>query len=216
MDKVYIVKQCEEYGENDIIVGVFRDKEKAEKYAEYQKQLYPYEICYTMEHEIMDDKFDINSKVGNYYNYSIPLDMIEVYSNLDEYNDYCTETEPLPYTYDNYVEITEEVLDAYSVESYEKAKEIALNEYARYTGEKFKEMNYEVLNKITNQTILSSPSYLPYETKVCPICGGRIKHPYTGLVTTEQMEEDANTCQLIEIVDEYDNTLGYSAVCRKT
>ena len=30
---------------------------------------------------------------------------------------------------------------------------------------------------------------------ICPVCGGRIKHPYTGEVTSEQIEEDMNFCQ---------------------
>jgi len=58
-------------------------------------------------------------------------------------------------------------------------------------------------------------SYIPYNTKVCPVCGGRIKHPYTGRVTSKQLEEDENTCQLIECVDEGGGCLGYHAICRK-
>ena len=65
-----------------------------------------------------------------------------------------------------------------------------------------------------NYATTSSHSYLPYDTKVCPRCGGKIKHPYTGEVTSEQIDEDMNTCLLIEVIDEYDNTLGYEAICK--
>ncbi len=66
-----------------------------------------------------------------------------------------------------------------------------------------------------NYATACSHEYLPYDTKVCPHCGGKIKHPYTGEVTSEQIDEDINTCLLIEVIDEYDNTLGYEAICKK-
>lgn len=56
--------------------------------------------------------------------------------------------------------------------------------------------------------------YYPYDLKICPICGGAIKHPYTGQVTSEQLEEDANTCTWIECVDENNYTLGYQPICK--
>ena len=43
---------------------------------------------------------------------------------------------------------------------------------------------------------------------ICPVCGGRIKHPYTGEVTSEQIEEDMNCCQWMEVCDEGDGCLG--------
>lgn len=55
--------------------------------------------------------------------------------------------------------------------------------------------------------------YYPYDLEICPICGGAIKHPYTGNVTSEQMEEDSNTCIWIECVDENDMSLGYHPIC---
>ena len=61
---------------------------------------------------------------------------------------------------------------------------------------------------------MNKNKYLPYDTKICPFCGGRIKHPYTGVVTDEQLEEDMETCQLIEVVDENNFTLGYNAICK--
>ena len=49
---------------------------------------------------------------------------------------------------------------------------------------------------------------------ICPVCGGRIKHPYTGEVTSEQIEEDMNCCQWMEVCDEGDGCLGYTPICR--
>lgn len=66
-----------------------------------------------------------------------------------------------------------------------------------------------------NYATTCSHAYLPYDTKVCPHCGGKIKHPYTGEVTSEQIDEDMNTCLLIEVIDESDSTLGYEAICKK-
>ena len=57
-------------------------------------------------------------------------------------------------------------------------------------------------------------NYLPYDTETCPICGGKIKHPYTGSVTSEQIEEDSNTCLLMEVCDEGGSCLGYVPICR--
>ena len=49
---------------------------------------------------------------------------------------------------------------------------------------------------------------------ICPVCGGKIKHPCTGEVTSEQLEEDMNCCQWMEVYDEYDGFLGYIPICR--
>ena len=49
---------------------------------------------------------------------------------------------------------------------------------------------------------------------ICPVCGGKIKHPYTGEVTSEQIEEDMNCCQWMEVCDEGDGCLGYTPICR--
>ena len=51
------------------------------------------------------------------------------------------------------------------------------------------------------------------ETK-CPICGGRIKHQYTGNVTSEQLEEDFNTCLWMEVTDESRACLGFTPICK--
>ena len=49
---------------------------------------------------------------------------------------------------------------------------------------------------------------------ICPVCGGKIKHPCTGEVTSEQLEEDMNCCQWMEVCDEGDGCLGYTPICR--
>lgn len=49
---------------------------------------------------------------------------------------------------------------------------------------------------------------------ICPVCGFIIKHPYTGEVTSEQIEEDMNCCQWMEVCDEGDGCLGYTPNCR--
>ena len=53
-------------------------------------------------------------------------------------------------------------------------------------------------------------------SKVCPVCGGKIIHQYTGCVTDEQMEEEFNSCIWIEVIDESRSTIGYTPCCRGT
>lgn len=50
--------------------------------------------------------------------------------------------------------------------------------------------------------------------KRCPTCGGKIKHPYTGDVTAEQLDEDISCCLWIEVTDESRSCLGYHPICR--
>lgn len=56
--------------------------------------------------------------------------------------------------------------------------------------------------------------YYSYDCKICPICGGKIKHPYTGSVSSEQLDEDFTTCLWIECVDEGGGTIGFKPMCR--
>ena len=48
----------------------------------------------------------------------------------------------------------------------------------------------------------------------CPICGGKIKHQYTGIVTMEQLDEDLHTCLWMEVTDESRSCLGFRPICR--
>ena len=58
--------------------------------------------------------------------------------------------------------------------------------------------------------------YFDGKSKICPICGGKIIHPYTGLVTSEQLEEESKSCIWIECVDEGGGTIGYTPCCKGT
>ena len=51
---------------------------------------------------------------------------------------------------------------------------------------------------------------------ICPICGGKIKHEYTGYVTKEQLDEDFNSCLWIEHIDEGRSTIGYTPICKNS
>lgn len=57
--------------------------------------------------------------------------------------------------------------------------------------------------------------FVDYYTRVCPYCGGPCKHPYTGLVTEEQLEEDFNSCIIQEIINEAGSTVAYTVQCKK-
>ena len=48
----------------------------------------------------------------------------------------------------------------------------------------------------------------------CPICGKRIKHPYTGEVSMEQIEEDSQTCIWEEVIDDSKSTIGFHPICK--
>lgn len=209
-EKVYCVLQSESYGENTVILKVFKNKGKAEKYLSIQEQLNSYDTFYIVEKIIADDTFNENVKVADYYNYYI---ICGDFKNTED-DDNWYETEKLIYTSDNYVVLRGYSIDAYSTESYTKAKAIAINEYEKQLGNYFNsELKYEVTD-MRNEDDYSPENYLPYDTSVCPICGGKIKHPYTGNVSSEQLDEDIATCQLIEVTDEYGHTLGYHAMCK--
>lgn len=53
-----------------------------------------------------------------------------------------------------------------------------------------------------------------YDYPFCPLCGGKIKHPYIGTVTDAQMEEDSHSCIWGEVQDEHNYTLGYVPYCK--
>lgn len=57
--------------------------------------------------------------------------------------------------------------------------------------------------------------YFTGEDDICPICGNKIKHPYTGSVTLEQIEEDIRSCLWMEVIDESRGTIGYTPICKK-
>lgn len=209
-ERVYCVIKSEIYGEGSCVDQVFRSKDKVEKYCKIQEQLDPDYVFYIVERTFYDTKFDENVKISSYYNYTIIFDEEDCDNN--DINEYCSELEPERqiYTYDDYVVLREDSIDAYSTESYTKAKAIAINEYEKQRGRYFNsELKYESFDK------RKINDYLSYDTQICPICGGKIKHPYTGMITDEQLEEDLKTCQLIEVIDENNVTLGYRPLCKK-
>ena len=57
-------------------------------------------------------------------------------------------------------------------------------------------------------------TYYDGQGNICPLCGGKIKHPYTGYVTTEEIEEDFESCLWMEHVDEGRSTIGYIPICK--
>lgn len=59
--------------------------------------------------------------------------------------------------------------------------------------------------------------YFDGRSKTCPICGGKIVHPFTGLLeNTSQLDDEINNCVWIEVVDEGRSTIGYSPCCKGT
>ena len=214
---IYCVMVSEECGDGSSLSAVFKSKEKAEKYCEIQNQLEEGYCYWVNEQNFYDKKVSMKTKIGKYYNYYIDIDYIEPPTNVPEFIKQCDEdnecwemTENQKYTYKNYVEITEDCITAWSTVSYERAREIALNEFYKMNNMKYKARTYKVLISDKYKS-----KYLPYNTTICPICGGKIKHPYTGQVTDKQLQEDIDTCLLVEVIDENDNTLGYHAICKK-
>lgn len=65
-----------------------------------------------------------------------------------------------------------------------------------------------------------SKASVQYDTKICPICGNRCKHPETGHVnaTPEKWQrylDDDKYCIISESVDASGSTIGYHiALCR--
>lgn len=249
---IYCVMVSEEYGDGSLLSAVFKSKKRAEKYCEIQNQLEEGYSYWINEQEFYDKKVSMKTKIGKYYNYYIDFDFLELPNDLtafikecDENNEAWEMTENQKYSYKNYVEITSNCINGWSMVSYEKARAITLNEFYRLTDRKHKARTYKVLIGNFNNQYLKENNYpfyacaecgevklkehfnedficdncrnkyLPYDTTICPICGGKIKHPYTGQVTDEQLQEDIDTCQLIEVIDENDNTLGYHAICKR-
>lgn len=57
--------------------------------------------------------------------------------------------------------------------------------------------------------------YYDGTSEVCPICGGKIVHQFTGLLEdTSQLDDEINNCVWIEVVDEGGGTIGYTSICK--
>lgn len=145
----YCVHQAEDYGENHVILAVFKSKKKAEKYMQVEKFLNPYDSIWVSEEKFKDDDFDINTRVTNYYNYQIESDMQCSLSDLDEFNEAWDNAEPAYWYADNYVEISSDgsYIVGYSNESYSKAREIALDYWGNVKSGGKKKCQYEILDR---------------------------------------------------------------------
>ena len=149
VEKCYCVHQAEDYGENHVILAIFLDKEKAEKYKDVEKFLNPYDSIWVSENTFKDDSFDINTKVTMYYNYHIDLDSFTTLSALDKENEIWDCSEPAYWYADNYIEVSSDgtCITGYSNESYNKAREIALDYYKRIKSGDKSNCAYEILDR---------------------------------------------------------------------
>ena len=144
----YLVHQAEDYGENHVILGVFKDKQKAEAYCNVQKGLNPYDIIYVTEERYKDDSFDINTKVTSYFMYGIDSSEDKTLAELDEYNEMFDTAEPAIWVADNFIEILEDRdIVGYSNESYSKAREIALDYSKKYDMGVQEKIDYKVIDR---------------------------------------------------------------------
>ena len=125
----YCVHQAEDYGENHVILAIFKSKEKAEKFKDIEKCLNPYDSIWVSEEKFKDDDFSMDTKVTHYYNYQINLDECMTLSEIDEFNEAWDDSEPSYWYGDNYVEVSSDgsYLVGYSNESYSKARKVALD-----------------------------------------------------------------------------------------
>lgn len=142
------------------MVAVFRDKQKAEKYAQLREDLDEYGSYWVDEYELYDTKVNMASRVVKYYWCNINLeeytDTYMVYhpttkqveevikagyideEDFDEIEDYIesNQTEMQIYTKDTYwlkSNSRHPYITGYSVNSYEEAKKIAIEQYQIYT-----------------------------------------------------------------------------------
>ena len=198
---VYIIMCGDDYGEGGgTIDKVFKDPEVAIKYCNRKNELekdscyYFYPTCENFSDDIVDNE----SPLIQYYSFTCELG---VENPEDAYFNYPEETELKIYKGDVYVEEHgfNTSYTVYSINSFEEAKEEAL---------KIWKYGFEIQTEYGNK-------YWDGYGKVCPICGNKIKHPYTGEVTIEQIEEDSNCCMWSEVIDEGRSTLGYLPQCRK-
>ena len=141
----YLVHEVEDYGDSHIIMAVFKDKIKAEKYCEIQEQLDGdhYYNFYVTEETFKDDSFDMDTKVSPYYFYMYEFDEPFNLEELDEDNESFMEAEPKIYSYDNYVQVSKDSVTGYSVQNYETAREITLH----YLNKGKTSIKYEIIDR---------------------------------------------------------------------
>lgn len=175
---------------------IFKDPEVALKYCNRQNELekdssyyfYPEAQNYS------DDEVDTKSPIVEYYSYLCDLKC----DNPEEaYINYPDEKTTKIYKGDLYIDADnyDTCYTVYSINSFEEAKDKALQIWKN--GFKLDDTHWDGFGK------------------VCPICGGKIIHPYTGEVTSEQLDEESNCCIWMECIDEGRSTTGYVPCCRK-
>ena len=124
MNKIYIITSGE-YSDYHI-VAVFKDKKKAEFYAEMQEKLHPYEYYYVDEREFHDDNVTMNEKVVKYYVVSICLNNGEIDHEWENHEIYTKDTiiekdEHYPY------------ICVSSTKSLDHTKKVAIEQYQLHT-----------------------------------------------------------------------------------
>ena len=140
----YLVHQTEDFGEMHIILAMFRDRRKAEKYCELQEQLDDnYYNFYVTKETFKDDSFDMNTKVSSYYFYMYEFDESFDLEELDEDNESFMSPEKQIYSYDNYVQVSKDSVIGYSTQNYETAREITLHYFKK--GET--SIKYEIIDR---------------------------------------------------------------------
>ena len=122
MNKIYIITSGE-YSDYHI-VKVFKDKKKAEFYAETQEKLHPYEYYYVDEREFHDDNVTMTEKIVTYYYAAIGLDDGEIFDEGEEHQ---------VYTEDVIIENFNDSIIASSTKSLDHAKKVAIEQYQIHT-----------------------------------------------------------------------------------
>ena len=122
MNKIYLIAGGE-YSDYHI-AAVFKNKEKAEFYADIRNKLNPYNGYYVVEREFHDDNVTMTEKVVTYYCACIDLEDGEIYYEEDE-----TEI----YTKDVIIEKEDDYISVSSTKSLDHAKKVAIEQYQIYT-----------------------------------------------------------------------------------
>ena len=141
----YLVHRTDDFGEGHTILAMFKEKQKAEKYCEIQEQLDDnnYYGFYVTKETFKDDSFDMDTKVSPYYFYMYEFDEPFNLEELDEDNESFMEAESQIYSYDNYVQVSEDSVIGYSTQNYETAREITLH----YLKKGETSIKYEIIDK---------------------------------------------------------------------
>lgn len=123
MNKIYIITSGE-YSDYHI-VAVFKDKKKAEFYAEMQEKLHPYEYYYVDEREFYDDNVTMNEKIVKYYYAVIGRGDGDIFDEGEEYQIY-TKDVVIDKDFAGSIVVS-------STKSLDHAKKVAIEQYQLHT-----------------------------------------------------------------------------------